>query len=171
MIIKVLEINNIYKGVFMKKVILTILLSLVLFMGLVGCEIKNEFDIGSESNIEISTTNDVTLSIKEGTLTNQSATIVLTNNTSDKDFQYGNPYEIEIKKDGEWHKINVELNFTLPGFTLKPGESKEINLNWKHDYGKLASGTYRIIKSVDIEMEDEKFESLNLAVEFNIDSD
>ena len=63
------------------------------------------------------------------------------------------------------------MNFTLPGFTLKPGESKEINLNWKHDYGKLTSGTYRIIKDVDIEKEDGSFESFNLAVEFNIDSD
>jgi hypothetical protein len=43
------------------------------------------------------------MTIKEGTLTNKSATLVLTNN-NDKNFQYGNPYEIEIKKDGKWQK-------------------------------------------------------------------
>ena len=32
------------------------------------------------------------MTIKEGTLTNKSATLVLTNN-SDKNFQYGNTYE------------------------------------------------------------------------------
>lgn len=110
-----------------------------------GCgKKKNEFDIGNKSDIKISQ-NDVIMTIKEGTLTNKSATLVLTNN-NDKNFQYGNPYEIEIKKDGEWHKINVELNFDMPAFKLLSKESKEIELDWENEYGKLAKGTYRIIK-------------------------
>ena len=96
----------------MKKTILTILLCGVMVLGMTGCgKQKNEFDIGNKSDIKISQ-NDVIMTIKEGTLTNKSATLVLTNN-NDKNFQYGNPYEIEIKKDGEWHKINVELNFDM----------------------------------------------------------
>ena len=51
--------------------------------------------------------------------------------------QYGNPYEIEIKKDGEWHKINVELYFNMPVFQLSAKESKEIELDWENGYGKL----------------------------------
>ena len=113
----------------MKKTILTILLCGVMVLGITGCvNSKNEFDVGKKSNIQISQ-NDVSLSIKDGTLKNTGATLVLTNN-SDKDFQYGNPYEIEIKKDGEWHKINVELDFNLPVFVLKSKETKEIELNW-----------------------------------------
>ena len=154
----------------MKKTILTILLCEVLVLGTTGCDkTKNEFDIGDKSDIII-LENGVTMSIKEGTLTDTSATIILTNN-SDKDFQYGNPYEIEIKKDGEWHKINAELDFTLPAFELKAGESKEIKLSWKYGYGKLASGTYRIIKSISYEKEESNFKTFNIAVEFNIDSD
>ena len=154
----------------MKKTILTILLCGFLVLGITGCgKTKNEFDIGGKSDIIISE-NDVTMSIKDGTLTDTSATIILTNN-SDKDFQYGNPYEIEIKKDGEWHKINAELDFNLPAFDLKSGESKEIKLGWKYGYGKLASGTYRIIKSISYEKEEANFETFNIAVEFNIDSD
>ena len=85
----------------MKKTILIILCG-VMVLGLTGCgKSKNELDIGSKSNIKISQ-NDVTMTIKEGTLTNKSATLVLTNN-SDKNFEYGNPYEIEVKKDDEWH--------------------------------------------------------------------
>ena len=81
----------------MKKTILTILLCGFLIISLTGCgKTKNEFDIGDKSDIIISE-NDITMSIKEETLTDTSATIILTNN-SDKDFQYGNPYEIEIKK-------------------------------------------------------------------------
>ena len=129
----------------MKKTILTILLCGVMVLGMTGCgKQKNEFDIGNKSDIKISQ-NDVIMTIKEGTLTNKSATLVLTNH-SDKNFQYGSPYEIEIKKDGEWHKINVELNFDMPAFPLSSKESKEIELDWANEYGKLAKGTYRIIK-------------------------
>ena len=151
----------------MKKTILTILLCGVMVLGMTGCgKQKNEFDIGNKSDIKISQ-NDVIMTIKEGTLTNKSATLILTNN-SDKNFQYGNPYEIEIKKDGEWHKINVELNFTLPAFHLLPKESKEIELNWENEYGKLSKGTYRIIKGINYEYEEGKYKSFNVAVEFTI---
>ena len=151
----------------MKKTILTILLCGVMVLGMTGCgKQKNEFDIGNKSNIKISQ-NDVIMTIKEGTLTNKSATLVLTNN-SDKNFQYGNPYEIEIKKDGEWHKINVELNFDMPAFPLSSKESKEIELNWENGYGKLAKGTYRIIKGINYEYEEGKYETFNVAIEFTI---
>ena len=151
----------------MKKTILTILLCGVMVFGMTGCgKQKNELDIGNKSNIKISQ-NDVIMTIKEGTLTNKSATLVLTNN-SDKNFQYGNPYEIEIKKDGEWHKINVELNFDIPAFPLSSKESKEIELNWENGYGKLAKGTYRIIKDIDYKYEEGKYKSFNIAVEFTI---
>ena len=151
----------------MKKTILTILLCGVMVLGMAGCgKSKNELNIGNKSDIKISQ-NDVIMTIKEGTLTNKSAILVLTNN-SDKNFQYGTPYEIEIKKDGEWHKINVELNFTLPAFHLLPKESKEIELNWENEYGKLSKSTYRIIKGINYEYEEGKYKSFNVAVEFTI---
>lgn len=151
----------------MKKTILTILLCGVMLLGMTGCgKQKNEFDIGNKSDIKISQ-NDVIMTIKEGTLTNKSATLVLTNN-SDKNFQYGNPYEIEIKKDGEWHKINVELDFDMPAFPLSSKESKEIELDWENGYGKLAKGTYRIIKGINYEYEEGKYETFNVAIEFTI---
>ena len=152
----------------MKKTLFAILLCGVMVLGMTGCgKQKNEFDIGNKSDIKISQ-NDVIMTIKEGTLTNKSATLVLTNN-SDKNFQYGNPYEIEIKKDGEWHKINVKLDFDMPAFPLSSKESKEIELDWENGYGKLAKGTYRIIKEIDYEYEEGKYETFNVAVEFTIE--
>ena len=151
----------------MKKTILTIILCGIMVLVMAGCEKqKNGFDIGDKSDIKISK-NDVIMTIKEGTLTNKSATLVLTNN-SDNNIQYGNPYKIEIKKDGEWHKINVELYFNLSLFQLSANESKEIDLDWENGYGKLAKGTYRIIKEIDYEYKEEKYETFNVAVEFTI---
>lgn len=151
----------------MKKTIFTVLLCGLMVLGITGCGNKNKFDIGNKSDIQISE-QDVSLTIKDGTLKNTGATLVLTNN-SDKNYYYGNPYEIEIKKDGEWHKINVELNFTLPAFSLKAKESKEIELDWENGYGKLATGTYRIIKSIDYEKEEGNYETFDVAVEFTIE--
>ena len=151
----------------MKKKLLIIFLCGVMALGVTGWgKQKNELDIGDKSDIKVSQ-NDVIMTIKEGTLTNKSATLVLTNN-SDKNFRYGNPYGIEIKKDGEWHKINVELYFNMPVFQLSAKESKEIELDWENEYGKLAKGTYRIIKGIDYEYEEGKYETFNVTIEFTI---
>ena len=151
----------------MRKTILAIIFIEFIILGVTGCGINNKFDIGDKSNIE-SVKNNVSLSIKEGTLTKRGATLILKND-SDNAVQYGNPYEIEIKKNGIWYKINVELNFTLPAYVLKSKESKEIELNWENGYGKLATGEYRIIKSIDIENEDGTFKDFYVSVEFAID--
>lgn len=149
----------------MKKII-SILICCMFVISLTGCNNKNKFEIGDKSEVEI-TNNDVLLSIKEGSLTRKGVTLILTNN-SDKNYSYGNPYEIEIKKNGEWHKINVELYFTLPALHLASKESKELEIDWEYGYGKLANGTYRIIKNLNYENEDGTYESFNVAVEFTI---
>jgi len=152
----------------MKKTILTILVCGFMVLGLTGCGTdKNEFEVGKKSDVEI-VEKGVSLSIKDGTLTNTGVTLLL-KNANDVDVQYGEPYEIEIKKDGEWHKINVELNFNLPAYILKTKEIKEIELNWENGYGKLASGDYRIIKSIDIEKEDGTYDMFDVSAEFTIE--
>ena len=95
--------------------------------------------------------------------------MILKNNGT-MDFEYGEPYEIEIKKNGDWHKINVELNFILPIYILKKGETKEINLNWENGYGKLSPGTYRIIKSINYKNDKNNDQLFNIAAEFMIES-
>lgn len=121
----------------MKKILRSVLFLGIMTLGVLGCEkSKRNFEIGDKSDINI-LQNDVTMTIKEKNLTNKGATLVLTNN-SDKNFQYGNPYKIEIKKDGEWHKINVEVYFDMPAFQLSAKESKRIVLDWENGYGKLA---------------------------------
>lgn len=82
---------------------------------------------------------------------------------------YGSAYEMEIRRNGKWHKINIQLNFNSPAFSLKSKETKELELDWKNEYGKLASGDYRIIKSINIEKEDKKFDTFYVSAEFTIE--
>ena len=151
----------------MKKTILVILVFGVMFLGLTGCKTnKNEFYIGAESDIEVAE-KGISLSIKENTLTKSGATLILKND-SDIDVEYGNPYEIEIKKDGKWHKIQVMIDVTLPAFYLKSNTTKEIELKWENGYGKLSKGDYRIIKGINVEKEDGTFETFYVSAEFTI---
>ena len=151
----------------MKKMVFVILLCGVMVLAMTGCvKTKNKLDIGNKSDIKVSQ-NDVMMTIKDGTLTNKSVTLILTNN-SDRKIQYGSPYEIEIKKNGEWHKINAELNFTLQLFILESKEKNEFELNFEDGYGKLPSGTYRVIKKIDKEKEDGLFDSFYVSTEFTI---
>lgn len=151
----------------MKKMVFVILLCGVLILTMTGCvKTKNKLDIGNKSNIK-ALKNDVIMTIKDGTLTNKSVTLVLINN-SDKKIQYGSSYEIEIKKNDEWHKINAELNFTLQLFILESKEKNEFKLNFEDGYGKLPPGTYRVIKKIDKEKEDGVFDSFYVAAEFTI---
>lgn len=151
----------------MKKMVFVILLCGVLILTMTGCvKTKNKLDIGNKSNIK-ALKNDVIMIIKDGTLTNKSVTLVLINN-SDKKIQYGSSYEIEIKKNDEWHKINAKLNFTLQLFILESKEKNEFELNFEDVYGKLPPGTYRTIKKIDKEKEDGVFDSFYVAAEFTI---
>ena len=151
----------------MKKMVFVILLCGVMVLAMTGCKnVKNKLDIGNKSNIK-ALKNDVIMTIKDGTLTNKSVTLVLINN-SDKKIQYGSSYEIEIKKNDEWHKINAELNFTLQLFILESKEKNEFELNFEDGYGKLPSGTYRVIKKIDKEKEDGVFDSFYVSTEFTI---
>lgn len=148
----------------MKKTILIILLCGIIVLGIIGYGTK----VGKKSDVQISQS-DVSLMIKDGTLTNKSATLILQNN-SDKNVQYGEEYTIEIKKHGEWYKMKSgERWFNMIAFLLGAGESKEIEVNLEYGYGKLKKGTYRIIKSMDYDYEDGKYETFNIAVEFTIE--
>lgn len=151
----------------MKKMVFVILLCGVLILTMTGCvKTKNKLDIGNKSNIK-ALKNDVIMTIKDGTLTNKRVTLILTNN-SDKKIQYGSSYEIEIKKNDEWHKINAELNFTLQLFILESKKKNEFELNFEDGYGKLPPGTYRVIKKIDKEKEDGLFDSFYVSTEFTI---
>ena len=159
----------------MKKKIITILLCGFLIICLTSCgnkeleEPDKEPFIGEEATTEIVTDKKIELSIKDGTLTNTGATVVLSNK-SNREYMYGLPYSIQIKQDGKWHIINAILNFDLPLFSIASGETKEIDLNWESSYGKLEKGTYRIIKEIEYKDEKDKDENFFIAVEFNIDN-
>lgn len=149
----------------MKKALVAVMCS-AMVLSAAGCGTSgNEVKTGEISNVEI-VEKGVNLFVKDGTLTNTGATFILANN-SDKDIQYDEPYRIEVKENGEWHKIDVEVAFIQPLYTLKPNETAVLEIGWENGYGKLPDGTYRLVKTVNYD-DVENYESFDVAAEFTI---
>jgi len=113
-------------------------------------------------NSDVSTNNtqkDITIRIKQGTLTKSSLVLIIENN-SNKNYTYTDEFEIQIMKNKKWSKIECDdCWFNLPIHTIDPKEKTEIICDWKRMYGDLETGTYRIIK---------KFNNKNIHVIFQI---
>lgn len=108
-------------------------------------------DIGSlrdQCSERINDLEGVSMKIKEGTLTNVGATIIITD-TSGRDNIYGNPYHIEKLENGKWIKRKIlidNLAWTMQGYHVDENNTLEFKINWESIYGKLEKGTYRIVK-------------------------
>ena len=95
----------------MKKIILALLISLTSIFLLTGC--TNEIDklITVESDIKIEDS-EVTLKVKEDTLTKTGATFILENNKNNA-INYTIAYEIEAKRDNKWYKFDDSVVYEI----------------------------------------------------------
>ena len=134
-----------------------------------NCSIE-EIKLQDESKYKI--TNDpLNMSIKKNSLTPEEATLIIKNNTN-YTYTYGQSYTLEKYVDGNWFIIDPknDLTFVSIGYTINPKETKQIKVNWKHHYGKLSSGKYRIVKDVfrNIDIPIDENDNYYIAVEFTI---
>ena len=90
----------------------------------------------------------VSMSIKEGTLTNKGVTVIITD-TSNRDNIYGTPYRIDKYIDGGYKKLDTIIEdyaWTMQGYSVDENKTLEFKVNWENLYGKLKKGKYRIVK-------------------------
>lgn len=88
----------------------------------------------------------VTMTIKEGTLTKVSATVVI-NDTTGNDNIYGEDFSIQKKGWFGWHELQAkESFFLLVGYLVDENGKLELECDWEEIYGELKPGTYRLVK-------------------------
>ena len=110
---------------------------------------------------------DISLLVKEDTITSKGATFILKNN-SNKTYTYGAEYEIEIKENSEWSKIELDtpLSWNELLYLIKPNITSELNIDFMIGYGELSTGKkYRFVKKV---REEYKKDDIFLYAEFEI---
>ena len=114
------------------------------------CPIDNVYKIENEYKVE--NIDGITMTIKEGTLTNTSATIIITDTTNNENI-YGSYYRIDKYEFNNWKVLDITFKgnyaWTSIGYLVDKDNKLEMDMNWLELYGELDKGTYRIVKKVN----------------------
>ncbi|WP_404405122.1 immunoglobulin-like domain-containing protein [Jeotgalibacillus malaysiensis] len=113
----------------------------------------------------------VTMIVKDGTVSSEGATLILTNE-ADVEGVYGNYYTLEKKSNDQWYKVpvaNKDSAFEDVGYSLPPAGTEEWGAIWKWREGELDKGTYRIIKSITASSENGENNRYLLLAEFEVE--
>lgn len=113
--------------------------------------------------VPISELNGISMKIKEGTLTKNGATIIITDTTGNGN-TYGSSYHLDKLNNYRWQTLDIiyegNYGFISIGYLVDENNQLELKHNWKKLYGELDPGTYRLVKEVNNQY---------FAVEFAID--
>ncbi|TFE04030.1 immunoglobulin-like domain-containing protein [Jeotgalibacillus salarius] len=135
-----------------------------------GSENANQANWDASEVNEVNNLAGVSMSVKEGSVSKASATVVI-ENESDSEVLYGKAYELEKKVEEEWYKVPIifegNYGFEAIGYTIAAGSSAEIEIEWDWLYGKLDKGEYRILKGASYHMSDVGSNN-TLAAEFTV---
>ncbi len=95
--------------------------------------------------IEERSMDKVSIVIKEGTLTKEGATIVVTDK-NDYPYSYGEHFNIQKLEDGGWKDVQTIGTYYINDIAhlIKEDRTTEIKLNWKDRYGELETGHYKL---------------------------
>lgn len=140
-------------------IVLGVLVVLIVILALIICfkprEIKN-----------INLAENITMKIKDGSLTNTGVTVIITDLSGDENVDLINrKFKIDYKKNDKWYrlesKIKNEVTVMTTDNVMENGDNTYTQeINWERYYGKLDKGHYRIVKEVKT--------NLYIAAEFDI---
>lgn len=120
---------------------------------ILGIEVYNDI-IENIEPVEVNKIENVTMTIKEGTLTNTGATVVITDTNATK-HTFDSEYRIDKKVNDGWVEAKrIDNNFAFKDLAWVAGDDNTItnNVNWEKLYGELEPGQYRMVKKVDGKM-------------------
>lgn len=141
----------------MKKRVIIVLSALVVFVLAITCAIVFIPNYAEPINLA----ENITMEIKEGTLTKTGATIVITD-LSGKNNTFSKEFRIDQKRGGKWYTLKDNSKNVVD---VMPGQEEdkklEQELNWEKNYGTLSDGYYRIVKKIN---------NKDIVVEFEIES-
>lgn len=92
----------------------------------------------------------VKMSIKEGTLTQSSASIIILDN-NDTPYAYDEWFRIDRKVNNKWEEVNrINNNYIVRdiAYDIRKNKKLETTVKWGDLYGELKKGEYRLVKKV-----------------------
>ncbi len=98
---------------------------------------------------------DIFMTIKEGTLTNTTATIIINNENDNIEYNnnvYDAWFRIDKKIIGKWRTLKeTKEKYSSIDYWADPNNKSELNFNWINKYGELKRGHYRFVKKINNE--------------------
>lgn len=110
----------------------------------------NEVGIPADSIEYNRDVKNVTIEVIEGTITNTTVEILITDNNEDH-YGWGVEFRVQEKVDGKWKDleyISDDVSWIAIGYLLDGGNQLTLKINIEEYYGKLDNGIYRIVKPV-----------------------
>lgn len=92
-------------------------------------------------------------------------------NYSDKNMEFGDDYELQMCKDGEWYQVDYIIDnwaFNAIAYMMPKNEPVSMCVDWTHFHGVLPAGQYRIVKSVMDFRGTGDYTTYRLAAEFEV---
>lgn len=120
------------------------------------------------SNNEMNQVFNVSMIIKNVSLTKNGAKIIITDN-NENHYSYGMKFRLDVMKNGNWEMLKSTGDgvFNDMAYHVDKDNKLELNQNWENIYGELKDGNYRLVKAVCVN--DGCIKSQYFAVEFTID--
>src|SRR5574344_92094 len=109
---------------------------------ILGIQVYNDFTKSLNVTVTANTVENVSMSIKEGTLTNTGATIIITDTNTTK-HGFDEWFRIDKKTDNGWEEtkiINYDYTVNAIAYTIGENGVAELKVNWKDLYGELEKG-------------------------------
>lgn len=88
---------------------------------------------------------DMSIRLKEGTLTQNGATFVITDKVERETRNIDNTYTIARKNGDKWEEIEVKKRPETVEIQYIKEQVIEKQINWSEKYGELEVGTYRLV--------------------------
>ena len=107
-------------------------------------------DTLNQGDISTRSVDNVTMSIKDGTLTKTSATVVIVDK-NDAKYNYSSWFRIDKKENEDWKEVKViNEKYAFNDLAYIPdGDGRiDMSINWENLYGELEAGEYRLVKEV-----------------------
>ncbi|MCM1052672.1 MAG: hypothetical protein NC483_01665 [Ruminococcus sp.] len=111
-----------------------------------------EADSETREKYKGDTAENITMRIKEGTLTDGSTTVIIEDlNLNTKNHIYGISFTLYEKINNEWYYFPTKIDkygWTLLDYYVNEDNLLEMEADWEWLYGKLKPGEYKLVKDV-----------------------
>lgn len=117
----------------MKDKLSKIIIVLVVILLIIVLLVKTKND-NRDNALDFKESSNITMSIKDNSLTRSQATVIITDNTGN-DNTYSISFRLDKKVNNKWEKlkiINSDYGFNEIGYKVDENNKLEIVQNWEH---------------------------------------